>query len=57
MTALSALGEVTARQNDAPAMLQFGKTALARGLALDLYAFPDIGIPRTVRSRPPSSEA
>jgi soluble lytic murein transglycosylase len=46
VTALSALGEVTARHNDAPAMLQLGKTALARGLALDLYAFPDIGIPR-----------
>jgi soluble lytic murein transglycosylase len=46
VTALSALGEVTARHSDAPAMLQLGKTALARGLALDLYAFPDIGIPR-----------
>jgi soluble lytic murein transglycosylase len=46
VTALSALGEVTARHNDATAMLQLGKTALARGFALDLYAFPDIGIPR-----------
>jgi len=46
VTALSALGALTARHNDAPAMLQLGKTALARGLALDLYAFPDIGIPR-----------
>src|SRR5258706_6510135 len=27
-------------------MLQIGKTALARGLALDLYAFPTIGIPQ-----------
>ena len=45
VTALSALGELTARNNDAPAMLQLGKTALARGLALDLYAFPNIGIP------------
>jgi peptidoglycan lytic transglycosylase len=42
---LNALGELTARQNDAPAMLQLGKTALVRGLPLDLYAFPDIGIP------------
>jgi soluble lytic murein transglycosylase len=32
---LAALGEVTARRNDARAMLQIGKTALARGLALD----------------------
>jgi soluble lytic murein transglycosylase len=43
--ALAALGELSARRNDARAMLQIGKTALARGLALDLYAFPTIGIP------------
>src|SRR5450759_5537775 len=28
------------------ARTQIGKTALARGLALDLYAFPNIGVPR-----------
>ncbi|WP_146690731.1 lytic transglycosylase domain-containing protein [Bradyrhizobium canariense] len=44
-TALAALGELTGRRNDARAMLQIGKTALGRGLALDLYAFPTIGIP------------
>jgi soluble lytic murein transglycosylase len=44
--ALSALGELTVRHDDAPTMLQLGKTALARGLPLDLYAFPEIGIPR-----------
>src|SRR5260370_12973563 len=43
---LVALGELAARRNDARAMLQIGKTALARGLALDLYAFPTIGIPQ-----------
>jgi soluble lytic murein transglycosylase len=43
--ALSALGELTVRHDDAPAMLQLGKIALARGLPLDLYAFPEIGIP------------
>ena len=43
--ALVALAEITERHGDAPAMLQLGKTALARGLALDLYAFPAIGIP------------
>jgi soluble lytic murein transglycosylase len=43
---LAALGEVTARRNDARAMLQIGKTALARGLALDHYAFPAIGVPQ-----------
>jgi soluble lytic murein transglycosylase len=43
--ALAALGELTARYNDARGMLLLGKTALARGLAMDLYAFPDIGVP------------
>ena len=44
--ALAALGELTGRRNDARAMLQIGKTALARGLAMDTYAFPTIGIPQ-----------
>ncbi|MGB8398988.1 transglycosylase SLT domain-containing protein [Bradyrhizobium sp.] len=43
---LEALGELTGRRNDARAMLQVGKPSLARGLALDHYAFPTIGIPR-----------
>jgi soluble lytic murein transglycosylase len=43
---LVALGELTARRNDARAMLQIGKTALARGMALDHYAFPTIGVPQ-----------
>src|SRR5258708_23859052 len=43
---LGALGELTGRQNDARAMLQLGKTALARNLPLDPYAFPTIGIPQ-----------
>ena len=42
---LAALGHLTASYDDAHAMLLIGKTALARGLALDNYAFPDIGIP------------
>ena len=46
VAALVALGELTGRRNDARAMLEIGKTALARGLALDLYAFPTIGIPQ-----------
>jgi peptidoglycan lytic transglycosylase len=46
VSALTALGELTGRRNDARAMLQIGKTALARGLALDFYAFPTIGIPQ-----------
>jgi soluble lytic murein transglycosylase len=43
---LVALAELAGRMNDARAMLEIGKTALARGLALDLYAFPTIGIPQ-----------
>jgi soluble lytic murein transglycosylase len=42
---LAALGELTSRKGDPRAMLEIGKTALGRGLALDLYAFPAIGIP------------
>ncbi|WP_425905418.1 transglycosylase SLT domain-containing protein [Nitrobacter sp. TKz-YC02] len=42
---LEALGELTGRRNDARAMLQIGKPALGRGLPLDHYAFPTIGIP------------
>jgi soluble lytic murein transglycosylase len=42
---IAGLGELTRRYNDAQAMLVVGKTALARGLPMDHYAFPDIGIP------------
>jgi soluble lytic murein transglycosylase len=46
VAALAALGELTGRRNDARAMLQIGKAALGRGLGLDPYAFPTIGIPQ-----------
>jgi soluble lytic murein transglycosylase len=46
VAALAAQGELTGRRNDARAMLQIGKAALGRGLALDPYAFPTIGIPQ-----------
>ena len=42
---LAAIGEVTARHHDARATLLVGKSALARGLPLEQYAFPIIGIP------------
>jgi soluble lytic murein transglycosylase len=42
---IAGLGKLTARYNDAEAMLRLGKTALARGLPMDAYAFPDIGVP------------
>ena len=43
---ISAVAETTGRHNDARAMLELGKSALARGLAVDAYAFPTIGIPQ-----------
>ena len=46
LATLSAVAEATGRNNDAHAMLELGKTALARGLAVDAYAFPTIGIPQ-----------
>jgi soluble lytic murein transglycosylase len=42
---LEAIGELTGRRNDARAMLEIGKPSLGRGLPLDHYAFPTIGIP------------
>jgi soluble lytic murein transglycosylase len=42
---ISALGELTYAREDAVAMLQLGKNALGRGLAVDHYAFPTVGIP------------
>ena len=44
-TAIAALGQLTAHFKDAQAMLLIGKAAVARGLAMDQYAFPDIGVP------------
>jgi soluble lytic murein transglycosylase len=49
---LAALGELTAQKGDARAMLELGKTALARGLATDSYAFPTIGIPQHTQIAP-----
>ena len=42
---LTKLGELTARYNDAQAMRALGKATLARGLATERYAFPEIGVP------------
>jgi soluble lytic murein transglycosylase len=50
---LRALGELTARHNDAQAMLVLGKTALARGLPMEWYAFPEIGVPAYSPIAPP----
>lgn len=43
--ALAAIGEVAARNGDARAMLLLGKAAIGRGLPLEKYAFPTIGMP------------
>src|SRR5262249_34513891 len=43
--AAAALGQVTTRNHDARATLLLGKSALARGLPVETYAFPTIGIP------------
>ena len=53
ITALTALGELAARYNDAQAMLSIGKTALARGLPVERQAFPDIGVPSYRPIAPP----
>jgi soluble lytic murein transglycosylase len=45
IAALAELGEIAARNRDARCMLLVGKAALARGYALEHYAFPTIGIP------------
>jgi soluble lytic murein transglycosylase len=42
---IAALGQLTAQYGDAQSMFLMGKTALTRGLALDHYAFPAIGVP------------
>jgi peptidoglycan lytic transglycosylase len=43
---LSALGELAERAHDARGMLQMGKAAVARGLPIEYYAFPTVGVPR-----------
>jgi soluble lytic murein transglycosylase len=42
---LSALGELAHQYQDARGMLHMGKAALGRGLPLDHYAFPTVGVP------------
>lgn len=43
---LTLLGELARQHRDARAMLYIGKAALARGLRLDAFAFPDVGMPK-----------
>jgi soluble lytic murein transglycosylase len=53
VTAIAALAQLTAHFEDAQAMLLVGKTAIARGLAMEQYAFPDIGVPLYSAIGPP----
>jgi len=55
--ALAALGEVAARHQDSRSMTLLGKAALARGLPLEHYAFPTIGIPEYRPIGPPVEPA
>jgi soluble lytic murein transglycosylase len=50
--AIAALGEVTAKYQDAQAMLLVGKNGVNRGLPLDHYAFPTVGVPRVSQIGP-----
>jgi soluble lytic murein transglycosylase len=50
---LRALGQLTAHHSDAQAMLVIGKTALARGLAMESSAFPQVGVPAYSPIAPP----
>lgn len=49
---LTLIAEIAARHKDARAMLIIGKGALARGFALDQYAFPTFGLPKYVSIGP-----
>ena len=42
---IAAIGELTYAREDAIALMQLGKNALGRGLAMEHYAFPVVGIP------------
>ena len=42
---IAGLAELTVQYHDAQATLLIGETALARGMAMDQYAFPDFGVP------------
>jgi soluble lytic murein transglycosylase len=50
---LAGLGQLAAQHGDAQAMLVIGKTTLARGLAMERYAFPHVGVPAYSPIAPP----
>jgi soluble lytic murein transglycosylase len=44
--AMAMLGRLARQSGDARAMLYIGRAGIARGLPLDAYAFPEIGMPK-----------
>jgi len=54
---MAVLGETVAKFNDGRAMLLLGKGAHSRGLPLDYYAFPTIGLPDYTPIAPPVEPA
>jgi soluble lytic murein transglycosylase len=54
---MAMLGEIAAKHDDGRAMLLLGKGALGRGLPLDYYAYPVIGLPGYTPIAPPIEPA
>ncbi|WP_245434351.1 lytic transglycosylase domain-containing protein [Pseudolabrys taiwanensis] len=54
---LAALGELAAKHRDGRAMLLLGKGALGRGLPLDYYAYPVVGLPHYTPIAPAIEDA
>ncbi|MGE3147286.1 MAG: lytic transglycosylase domain-containing protein [Pseudorhodoplanes sp.] len=54
---IAALAEVAGRHRDGRAMLLLGKGALGRGLPLDFYAYPVVGLPDYQPVAPPVEPA
>ena len=50
---MSVLGEIAAKHGDGRAMVHLGQAALSRGLPLDYYAFPTVGLPDYKPIAPP----
>lgn len=54
---MAMLGEIAAKHDDGRAMLLLGKGGLGRGLPLDYYAYPVIGLPNYTPIAPPVEPA
>ena len=54
---MAMLGEIAAKHNDGRAMVLLGSGAYGRGLPLDYYAYPVVGLPRYSPIAPPIEDA